>query len=278
MRRTSRRITERWIRLFEIANRRGIVNVLGAKVIGAEPESWGGRWRYDPTYGPAIILNYSLGELEAQWIYAHELGHDVTWREYSLFETPAAQDASAGRRDARAATKSKWQKPRVRARKEDEASSWAANFLISQKEWRDAETRCPGCLLAMAELLEVHSEAALWRSRSEPKSANFASVNLSQASINALDKEVNGTGGHQALLHKLRSSRSGSRLTISRADYNTMREYLRTAEGGYGRRFRCVMSDVLSAMHERGGIYPFFGTGRRPRRRTEAVATEQLTL
>lgn len=271
------RVNERWFRLLRLAKERDVL-VVRRDVDGVDPRSWEGFWRNDPDYGAALLINPALPELQAQWVCAHELGHDVTNREYLLFPASEVMGAVSRKRTPG----SKWQKPKRVSNPEEVASEWAVRQLVSEWEFKCAEALYPCSLPAMASHLALHLEVLLVASLVYGNGAATGTVRVSQATLADLNKPNRPAGGgHQGLLGSLQNGLKGDHLTLTRSTFNRLRAYNRSAGGGFGGRYQNVLADLSRSFNECGGIHFFFrpdGDGPGRQHKSKHHFGEQLQM
>jgi len=191
-------------------------------------------------------------------VLSHELGHEFTSRQGTLFSPFATALAHVTNRE----NQRRWGTGHVRQPEEEAANLWGANELIPEEEWNEVEGRYPTCLKSMAKTLDLPVAAALWRARAmvQKNGAQQAQVNLDPATLEVLLREVRGQGGHQSFARSLQRAVKGATLTLTRADFNRIREYRLNVGGGFGKIYRTLMSILDRSISETGGIESFFGS------------------
>ncbi len=204
------------------------------------------------------MVNADLGELEALWVFAHELGHEYTNHEYDLFSSEEVLKEPKRKRHEK-----NWQRPRSRKAHEEAASLWAAQQLVTSAEWRWAEGRFPCCLRAMAQSLDLHPQALFWASKVFSPIRQTGQVRLTAATEAALAKPNNPkAGGHQGLIGRIQNCQNGNQLALTRELFNRLREYHLNGAGGFGGRYQLLLKDIQCSIVEQGGILLFFKSSR----------------
>ncbi len=73
----------------------------------------------------------------------------------------------------------------------------------------------------------------------------MCSVKLDQKAIEALGKEVNGSGGHQSLMNKLKAQCDGYILKYDDNDLEKLKRYSgEYGDGGFQDRFKAILSCI----------------------------------
>lgn len=187
-------------------------------------------------------------------VFAHELGHEFTCsqqRLISLFFDAAAHVSTTERQRL-------WGVGKVLKPEEKQANLWAANELVDPTEWMLAEEAHPGYFVRMGRELRLPTAAAVWRSRIARGGLETGSDLLDDSAKAHLDKDVIGEGGPQSLLRRLNRSRRNHQLSLTRKDFNQVREYSHSMGGGWGAIFDAVLDCSVQAVRQAGGLTEFF--------------------
>ena len=152
--------------------------------------------------GSRIAINERLTLRWQAWVLAHELGHHFRIKQSELFSAfvMAAHKVNI-------ASRRRWGMWRTQDPLEEMANKWAAETLISDQDWRNAEAGHPCDLNAILHELDLPRPAAIARERSRRSSSSVETgeviVSLSDRQSQVLSRSVTGQGGHQTFFRRV---------------------------------------------------------------------------
>lgn len=236
---------ERLNHLMGLAQKENIRIIFSRKKI---QKDWAGIYINSPILGSSITLRESMPLDQLVFTLAHELGHhfqdDRSQPElFSPFRVPLPTQK--------------------RLDPDEQRADWYGLRLITTpEEWQRAEEQFPCDLMHIARIMELPLDAAVAWSRGcrQGESSSCAGrVQFSESLWIGIEKDSRGQGGSQHTFRKLLNRRHGNVTVLERNDFYLMRERAATMRGGYGVRFRQIMSETWTAVQKARGLAFFFG-------------------
>lgn len=221
--------------------------------LASDGGGWAGLYIRERDAGPGIAVNEALPAEWQAWVLAHELGHHFKDHQSDLF-SPFIH-GSDSRSTRRWGTWSK-QDPR-----EEAANRWAATELISEPVWRQAQSRNPCDLEALASDLGLPVVAAVVRERmrrTDAPIARSALVPLTREERETVSRRITGRGGHQAFFRRIAQSLRPGGMVLTWDDFSYARERVTTAKGGWLARYRAVVAAVERRVRKVGDLMEVF--------------------
>lgn len=152
---------------------------------GLPPRAWRGFITQNPTTGWVIWVNSSLDRFTTAWVVAHELGHYCARQQLGLLPL---DDLWLPSSDFDLSTQRNWSRSRRADSNELAASRWAANLLVFEEEWREAERCHPCCLHKMAAVLDAPIEAVYFCSQGIREGLRANAIGRATVSTEAVAK------------------------------------------------------------------------------------------
>lgn len=236
---------ERLNHLLGLAQKESIRIIFSRKKI---QKDWAGIYINSPILGSSITLRESMPLDQLVFTLAHELGHhfqdDRSQPElFSPFRVPLPTQKRLDPAEQRA----DW---------------YGLELITTPEEWQRAEEQFPCDLIHIARIMELPLDAAVaWsrRRRDGGLDGRSGPLQFSDPLWMGIEKDSPGRGGSQHTFSKLLNRRIGNSTVLERCDFYLMRERAATMRGGYGVRFRQIMSETWTAVQKAGGFAFFFG-------------------
>ena len=218
---------------------------------------------FHPVKRWVLWLNESLDRTAWAWIVAHELGHFFSRQQLELWSPLDSWDPDQP--DAISEAVKDWGSSRKRKQDERAASAWAADFLVTDQEWRLSERTHPSDLRQMAHWLEAPVEALYVRSqRIQDDKRLFESacqLHISDAAAaHLLAPRAEKPGGIQDFLPTLASYLEGRKLSLPYRQFVRVRYFQARYgnKGGFRGRARELIDCLAQAIQKSHCLHCFF--------------------
>lgn len=242
-----------WRRLLSLARSHGVQ----VHRVAARGLAWKGLYLYCAGQS-AVALRDGLAIEQEVWVLAHELGHHFNPPARGLFPPFLDVDVAADRPLPSS------RRRRRRRPDEDAANRWAAEYLITEQDWRRAVADSPVDLHEVAAKLGLPSDAAVAWQRAKLWDKGPTSpiiVPVGKRVIESLNGSTDGVGGHQALFRRVLADCGTDRLRlrVTYGDFLFARERVCVCRGGWRDYYSALLSALKQPVLQAGGGEAFFG-------------------